>query len=399
MASIDKVLRSLALPRLIRYRFWTHGLGRCGIMCILMALGAAAAYAQQRPALKDRFAKQFRVGAAVSTPQALGEEPAALELVARHFNSISPENLLKWTEIHPEPDKYNFDPADKYVAFGEQHSMHVIGHTLVWHNQTPGWVFEGAAGQPLSREQLLERMRDHIQTVVGRYKGRIHGWDVVNEAFEDDGRLRDSPWLKIIGDDYLEQAFRFAHEADPDAQLYYNDYNEWHPGKRRAISQLVKSLQAKGVRIDGIGMQGHGGMDYPSLDELDATLQEYGSLGVKLMITELDINMLPQADGTVDADITRNYSLQEKLNPYADGIPGEISAALADRYGELFQMLLKHDDVIDRVTFWGVHDGQSWLNNWPIRGRTAYPLLFDRKLQPKPAFDAVLQAGAGKLAK
>jgi endo-1,4-beta-xylanase len=366
---------------------------------LVISLTTPLAHAEQASVLKDLFAERFRVGAAISTPQALGEEPRALELVAQQFNSITPENLLKWAEVHPQPDEYNFDPADKFVAFGEQHGMFIVGHTLVWHNQTPSWVFEGIAGEPLTREQLLERMREHIQTVVGRYKGRIHGWDVVNEAFEDDGRRRESPWQKIIGDDYLEHAFRFAHEADPNAELYYNDYNEWHPGKRRAVAQLVKSLRAKGVRIDGIGMQGHWGMDYPSLKELDATLRDYGKLGVKLMITELDINLLPRPDSAVGADITRDYALQEKLNPYADGLPDDVNMALAKRYAELFRMLLKHEDKIDRVTFWGVYDGQSWLNNWPVRGRTAYPLLFDRNLQPKPAFDMVRQTAQRKASK
>jgi endo-1,4-beta-xylanase len=355
-----------------------------------------AALAKNAAALKEAYADHFRLGAALSTDQVRGQEPAALKLVTQQFNSITPENLLKWAEVHPQPDEYNFDPADKFVAFGEQHGMFIVGHTLVWHNQTPSWVFEGKSGEPLSREQLLDRMREHIRTVVGRYKGRVHGWDVVNEAFEDDGRLRDSPWRKIIGDDYLEHAFRFAHEADPAAELYYNDYNEWHPGKRRAVSQLVKSLKAKGVRIDGIGMQGHWGMDYPSLKELDATLRDYGKLGVKLMITELDINLLPQPDSAVGADTARDYALQERLNPYADGMPDEVSKALARRYAEIFRMLLKHESKIDRVTFWGVHDGHSWLNNWPVRGRTAHPLLFDRNLQPKPAFDMVRQAASGK---
>lgn len=376
------------------------------LTCITSALVAMsclvaseAAPAKNSGALKEAFAAHFRLGAALGTEQVRGQEPAALELVAQQFNSITSENLLKWAEVHPQPDGYNFDPADAFVAFGERHGMFIVGHTLVWHNQTPGWVFEDAPGEPLSREQLLDRMREHIQKVVGRYKGRIHGWDVVNEAFEDDGRLRDTPWRKIIGDDYLEHAFRFAHEADPAAELYYNDYNEWHPGKRRAVSQLVKSLKAKGVRIDGIGMQGHWGMDYPSLKELDATLGDYGKLGVKLMITELDINLLPRADNAVSADITQDYALEEKLNPYADGLPDEVSQALARRYAELFRMLLKHEDKIARVTFWGVHDGHSWLNNWPVRGRTAYPLLFDRNLQPKPAFDVVRQAASGESSK
>jgi endo-1,4-beta-xylanase len=366
------------------------------VAALPLAFTAITATAAQPAALKDLFSDKFRAGVALGTNQVMGQEPQALELAAKQFNSLTSENLLKWAEVHPQPDQYNFESADKYVAFGEEHDMFIVGHTLVWHNQTPSWVFEDESGQPLSRDALLKRMREHIHTVVGRYKGRIDGWDVVNEAFEDDGRLRDSPWRRIIGDDYLEKAFQFAHEADPKAELYYNDYNEWHPGKRHAVSRLVRRFQAKGVRIDGIGMQGHWGMDYPSLDELEATLREYGKRGVKLMVTELDINHLPRPGNETGAEVSSTAEGSDELNPYASGLPEEAGQALAERYAAIFRILVKHSDKIDRVTFWGVHDGQSWLNNWPIRGRTAYPLLFDRKLQPKRAFDEVARVATSK---
>jgi endo-1,4-beta-xylanase len=353
---------------------------------------SSALLAAEPVALKDAFAGKFLIGAAIGTHQVMGAEPAAIELAARHFNTITPENLLKWAEVHPQLDEYNFDPPDKYVAFGQQHGMFIVGHTLVWHNQTPEWVFEDDAGQPVSREALIERMRSHIHTVVGRYKGKIGGWDVVNEAFEDDGSLRDSPWRRIIGDDYLELAFRFAHEADPQAEFYYNDYNEWHPGKRKAINRLARSFKAKGIRMDGIGMQGHWGLDYPSLPELEAMLSDYGKLGVKLMVTELDMNILPRVGAQTAAEVSATAQGSDALNPYAAGLPEERNKELANRYAALFAVLLKHHGKIDRVTMWGVHDGQSWLNNWPIRGRTAYPLLFDRQLQPKLAFDGVVRA-------
>ena len=345
-----------------------------------------------RPALKDAFADDFLVGVAVGTHQTEGNEPAALELVEEQFNAITPENLLKWQEVHPEPDEYNFGPADRYVQFGEKNGMKIIGHTLVWHNQTPRWVFEDEAGNPVDREILLQRMRDHIHTVVGRYKGRIHGWDVVNEAVDDEGNLRLTPWQRIIGDDYIEKAFEYAHEADPDAELYYNDFSEWKPGRRKGYNRVVRDLKAKGIRIDGIGLQGHWGLDYPTLDELEAMFEDYRKLGVKLMITELDINLLPRPEPSQQgADISRNYELKQELDPYADGLPDAVQQALTDRYTEIFACFHKNRDAIDRVTFWGVHDGHSWLNDWPVRGRTAYPLLFDRQLQPKPALDAVLQ--------
>jgi endo-1,4-beta-xylanase len=361
--------------------------------------------AQQVP-LKEVFAEHFRVGAAIGTHQVLGSEPAALELVAREFNTITAENLLKWAEVHPEPQRYNFQPADDYVAFGEQHGMFIIGHTLVWHNQTPDWAFEGGNGKRLDRDTALARIREHIQSVVGRYKGRIHGWDVVNEAIDDDGTLRSGPvgvpgrrgepWHAAIGDDYIEKAFQYAHVADPDAELYYNDYNEWHPAKIAAISKLVRKLQSKGIRIDGLGLQGHWGMDYPTLAEIDHMLTEYGKLGVKLMITELDISVLPLPGQQTGADITQRAAHSDAMNPYSSGLPADKQQALAERYAAIFRLFVKHADKLDRVTFWGVHDGHSWRNDFPIRGRTDYPLLFDRQLRSKPALQALIQAAAAK---
>lgn len=355
----------------------------------------------KQPTLKDAFADDFRVGAAVATRQIEGREPAALELAARQFSSITPENCLKWALVHPRPDKYDFGPADRYVEFGEQHGMFIVGHTLVWHNQTPAWAFTGVESQPLDRETALKRLQEHISTVVGRYQGRIHSWDVVNEAIDDDGRLRTGPvgtwprrgepWHAAIGDDYIEMAFRYAHAADPDAELYYNDFDEWYPAKIEAISKLVSGLKAKGVRIDGIGLQGHWGMDYPQLEEIDHMLSEYGKLGVKLAITELDISVLPLPGGRFGAEITRRARSDTTLNPYPDGLPAEMQQALAERYAAIFKVFMKHRDKIDRVTFWGVHDGHSWRNNWPVRGRSDYPLLFDRQYRPKPAFDAVIE--------
>jgi endo-1,4-beta-xylanase len=340
--------------------------------------------------LKEAFKKDFLVGAAIGTDQALGKEPRALELVAEQFNTITPENLLKWQEVHPQPQHYDFTAADKFVEFGRKHHMFIVGHNLVWHNQTPPWVFEGETGAALTREALIARMREHIQSVVGRYRDQINGWDVVNEALADDGSMRKTKWQQTIGDEYLEDAFRFAHEADPKAELYYNDYNEWHPEKRRAIKALVQKLKREKIRIDGIGLQGHWGLDYPSTKEIDAMLSDYATLGVKLMITELDITVLPDPASARGAETTRNVSARKELNPYPDGLPTSMQQRLAERYTEIFRIFVKHTDHLVRVTFWGVHDGQSWRNNWPVRGRTDYPLLFDRQLHPKPAYNAVL---------
>jgi endo-1,4-beta-xylanase len=234
-------------------------------------------------------------------------------------------------------------------------------------------------------------MRHHILTVVGRYKGRIHGWDVVNEAIDDDGSYRKSPWLKIIGEEYIVKAFQFAHEADPDAELYYNDYSVENAPKRRGTTNLVKMLQQKGVTIDGIGIQGHYKMDWPTVGQVDSTVVEFAGLGVQVMITELDVDILPQPDPNVDAEISRRFDYQEKLNPYKNGLPGDKQKELAMRYSELFGVFVKNQDKISRITFWGVEDGSSWLNTFPVAGRTSYPLLFDRDGKKKPAFDAVVK--------
>jgi endo-1,4-beta-xylanase len=363
----------------------------------MMACGNAIAKA---PALKDAFADDFRVGTALGTAQLMGEEPAALELSARQFNAITPENCLKWALVHPEPEEYDFEASDRFVDWGEANDMFIVGHTLVWHNQTPRWALAGVDGKPMDRETALARLKEHIENVVGRYKGRIDAWDVVNEAIDDEGKLRTgpvgewprrgSPWHAAIGDDYIEQAFRFAHAADPKAELYYNDYNEWYPEKIEAISKLVKDLKAKGVRIDGIGLQGHWGVDYPELEEIDHMLTEYGKLGVKLMITELDVTAIPLPTRNTGAEVTQVFGADAGRNPYPEGLPADKQQELAARYAAIFEILHKHRDKIDRVTFWGVHDGQSWRNDWPVRGRTDYPLLFDRQMQPKPALDAVI---------
>lgn len=338
------------------------------------------------PVLKDVFKDAFLVGTALSKNQIEGNDPQSILLTQKQFNTITPENMLKWERIHPQPQTYNFEPVDAFVEFGQKNKMFMVGHTLVWHSQTPGWVYQDHQGKDLSRDALMERLKDHIFTVVGRYKGKINGWDVVNEAFEDNGEWRQTKYFQIIGEDYIEHALRWTHEADPGAELYYNDYNMWHSGKVAVVVKMVKDLQEKGVPIDGIGMQGHWGMDYPPLDELDAALKAYSETGLKIMITEMDIKTLPEPGPDTGADISKNYELQARLNPYPDGLPDSMQTKLANRYEELFKMLLKYKDNISRVTFWGVHDGVSWCNNWPVRGRTDYPLLFDRQLKPKPAF-------------
>lgn len=345
----------------------------------------------EQPALKNVFADDFYIGAALNYDQISGKDPNAIAVVKKHFNTITPENILKWSFVHPEPEEYNFEPADRFVALGEKNGMFIVGHTLVWHNQTPDWVFQDESGTPVDRQTLLKHMREHIFTVVGRYKGRIGGWDVVNEAIGEDGQLRKNKWFEIIGEGYVAKAFEYARQADPNAKLYYNDYNMWKKGQREGVVRLVRGLQAKGIRVDGIGIQGHWGMDYPPLKDLEASILAFSELGVKVMITELDITLLPNAWNQKGADISLNFELQKKLNPYPDALPDEMQDKLAKRYAELFSLFHRHRDKFSRVTFWGVHDGQSWRNYWPVRERTDYPLLFDRQYKPKPAFDAIVK--------
>jgi endo-1,4-beta-xylanase len=340
--------------------------------------------------LKDAFRDAFMVGTALA-PQQFGErDTASVALIAHQFNAITPENVLKWERVHPQLDRYDFAPADEYVAFGERHKMFVVGHTLVWHSQTPPWVFQNAQGQPLTRDELLARMKDHITAVVGRYKGRVKGWDVVNEALNEDGTLRDSPWKRIIGDDYLVKAFQFAHEADPAAELYYNDYNLDYPAKRDGAVRLVRSLQAAGVPIHAVGTQEHLKLTTPSIAQVDSSIRMLSAAGVKVNVTELDIDMLPPATRNATADVSVRAGAAPNLDPYKSGLPDSMQVALARRYEDLFRVYLDHRDVIDRVTFWGVADHDSWLNGWPVRGRTNYPLLFDRSNKPKLAYQRVM---------
>jgi endo-1,4-beta-xylanase len=347
--------------------------------------------------LKDAFKNDFLIGVAINQSQFEGGSLREAEIVAQQFNTISPENVLKWESVHPSPDKFNFADADRYVAFGQKNHMFIIGHNLIWHNQTPGWVFQDDKGNPISRDALIERMHKHIATVVGRYKGKIGGWDVVNEALNEDGTLRDTPWRKIIGDDYLVLAYQFAHEADPDAQLYYNDYSLDNTPKRQGAIALVKKLQAAGVKIYAVGLQEHDQLEWPTTNQLDETISAISKLGVKVMVTELDIDVLPHATQSQGAEVSMTVAARSELNPYANGLPEAMQQKLAQRYADLFTVFVAHKNDISRVTFWGVTDADSWLNDWPVRGRMSYPLLFDRSGNPKPAFEAVIKtASAGK---
>lgn len=359
------------------------------IAAILVTLTVSA---KAPTSLKVAYKGDFYIGAALNAAQITGQDDREDAIIAEQFNSISPENCLKWESVHPQPDKYDFTIPDEYVAFGEKHRMFIVGHNLIWHNQVPAWVFRDDKGNLLGRDALLARMRDHIHTVVGRYKGRIQSWDVVNEALNEDGTRRQSLWEKIIGDDYIAKAFEYAHEADPDAQLNYNDYNLENEAKRNGAIALVTTLKSEGVPVSTVGLQGHDSLDWPTVDQQDATISAFARLGVKVAITELDIDVLPRASQQQTADVTLKIAQNPALNPYVHGLPDSVQQQLAQRYADLFGVFLKHRSVVNRITFWGVTDGDSWRNDWPIKGRTSYPLLFDREGHPKPAYYAVIRA-------
>ena len=360
---------------------------------IAAALLATNSNANAQSTLKDAFKDKFLIGAAVNQSQFTGQDARGVPIIKAQFNSITPENVLKWALIHPEPDRYDFTPADRYVEFGEQNGMAIIGHTLVWHSQTPRWVFQDADGKPLEREALLARMSNHIHTVVGRYKGRIKGWDVVNEALQDSGTMRQSQWFKIIGEDFIAKAFEYAHAADPGAELYYNDYSLEMESKRKGCIELVKKLQAQGIKIAGIGTQHHDKMATPSIEQVEKTLVEFSELGVKVMITELDVDVVIATQRNTSADVADVARATGGANAYSNSLPEIVQQQLAKRYADLFAVFNKHADKIGRVTFWGVTDGDSWLNR---PGRANHPLLFDRQGKAKPAFDAVIKVAGAK---
>ena len=238
---------------------------------------------------------------------------------------------------------------------------------------------------------LKARLIKHIKNVLGHYKGQVHGWDVVNEAINDDGSFRNSPYYRLLGEEFIEIAFRTAHEADPDAELYYNDYSMSGAAKREAVCRLVRNLKAKGLRIDGVGMQSHNGLDYPNLEEYEKSIDAFAACGVKVMITELDVNVLPNPEGFGGADIAQNFQLQQKYNPYTDGLPKDKAKELDNRWMQLFNIYYKHRAQISRINLWGISDGGSWLNSWPINGRTNYPLLFDRQYKAKPVVSEIIK--------
>lgn len=362
----------------------------------LAAAMASAAFAQKTtqtdmPTLQEVMGPYFLVGAAVNTDLTDGKTPDVEKVVQEQFNQVVAENCMKGEENHPEVNRFDFSDGDRLAEWAQKNGKTLTGHCLVWHSQPPKWMFTDKKGNLVSRETLIGRMYNHIMTVMTHYKGKVKGWDVVNEAIQDDGSYRQSLYYKIIGPEFIELAFQFAHEADPDAELYINDYSMAKPAKREAYVKLLRQFKAKGLRIDAIGMQSHNGYDYPDYTEYEKSIEAFAAEGVKVMLTELDMNMLPNPHGFSGADISQNFELQKKYNPYVDGLDKKAQKLFNQRYLDLFRIIERHKDVISRVTFWGTTDESSWLNGWPIQGRTNYPLLIDRNCQMKPVVKDIVK--------
>ncbi len=328
---------------------------------------------RNEPKLKEVFAKDFLIGAAVNPKTIVSQE----ELLAYHFNSITAENEMKFESLHPSEETYTFELADQLVAFARKHEMSMRGHTLVWHNQTTEWLFEDKDGKTADRETLLQRIKSHISTVVGRYKQDIYAWDVVNEVIADEGEelLRKSKWLDTVGPDFISKVFEYAHEADPQALLFYNDYNESDPLKRDKIYKLMKSLVEQSVPVHGVGLQAHWNLYDPLLDDIRRAIEKYASLGLQLQLTELDVSLFRFDDKRTDLTVP----------------PEALLELQAQRYEVMFKLLKEYNKEITSVTFWGAADDYTWLDDFPVRGRKNWPFLFDELHQPKPAFQSIVR--------
>ncbi len=333
---------------------------------------------QQEKGLKDYYSDYFPIGVAVGPGTVQGE---SAELLKKEFNSITPENVMKMGPIHPEKDQFNWEQADAIANFVRENDLMMRGHALVWHQQTGDWIFEAEDGGKVSKEELLSRMKTHIDSVVSRYKGTIYAWDVVNEAIADDSTqfLRKSEWYDIAGEDFIIKAFEYARAADPDAKFYYNDYNAIIPEKRDRIYKLLKMLVDRDVPIDGVGIQGHWSIYGPSEEELRKALDMYSSLGLEVQITELDVSIYPW-----------EKEQRERRPDESDEFTPELEQKQLEAYDMFFRVFRDYKDVLSSVTFWNLSDQYSWLDYYPVEGRKNYPLLFDEDMQRKKAYFEVI---------
>ncbi len=366
-------------------------------LSLLLLAGSLSVNAAQDQGLKNTFVDSFKMGVAVNQDIVTGKNAAAQSIIAKQFNTVTLENAMKAEVIYPQQGKVDFSGADAFIDFAKQNNMFTVAHTLVWHNQTPDWFFTNSKNEPNTPAQQLEQMRKHIELVAGRYKNKVDAWDVVNEVIADDGSYRPTVWVNRIGngDTMVKAAFKYAQQYSPNTELYYNDFNAWRPEKRDGIIRMIKMLQKEGIRIDGIGIQAHWGLNFPKMQYIEQAIDAYAALGIKVMITELDIDVLPltkegQITGT---DMMKpQFQLEEfetYLDPYKNGLPSDVEAQLNARYKALFELFYAKRDKIDRVTFWGLHDGMSWKNDYPIPNRTNYPLLWNRNLTPKPIIKTI----------
>lgn len=336
-------------------------------------------YAQDKAqGLKDYYKDFFPIGVAVNARTLIGKEA---HLLLREFNSITPENAMKMEVIHPQRNVYNWALADSIIAFAQKNRLRVRGHTLLWHEQVPDWFFLDNQGRAVTKDTLLKRLKDHITTVVGRYKGKVYAWDVLNEAIDDNPQrfLRFTKWLDIAGEEIFVKAFEYAHEADPDALLFYNDYNSERPEKRERIYRLLKKLVDAGVPIHGVGLQGHWSIFEPSTADLEQAIERYASLDLQLHFTELDISVYPW-----------EKERRRKRADEIDTLTPALEQRQIDQYGRIFSIFRKYRQYITNVTFWNLSDRYSWLDHYPVHGRKNYPLLFDRELERKKAYYKVV---------
>ncbi len=337
------------------------------------------------PALGEYYEDHFAIGAAIDS-----QYNDYTALLSKHFNSVTAENEMKFSSLQPSEGNFNYGTADQMVEFAVNNGMQVRGHALVWHRQTPSWVFEGSSGE------VLARMENHIQAVMQHFQGKVQVWDVVNEAIMNDGSYRtaneeegqQSGWYGALGEGYIAEAFHAAREADPTAELFYNDYYNYLPARRDAIYDMLSGLLDDGVPVDGVGLQCHlnlaPGQDpdeqsyHQTVEKLEEAIEMYSSLGLEVHITEMDLSLYLR-----DIEYTEDMFYTEET------FTSEIKEQQAERYREFFEMFRQHSDVITNVTFWGIADDNTWLSEFDS-GRQDFPLLFDHEQQPKPAFWAVV---------
>jgi len=381
----------LQLPRqipLLLTSFAVTVLGIGGVMAAELpspSAGEPPAAERREPNLKDACQGHFLIGTAGDFPTRYSEEE--LQLAREHFDIVTPENCLKPAPVHPGEDTWQFARPDALVDWCVDNHIAVHGHTLVWHAQTNDWFFRGG-----DKATITARLQDHIRTLVGRYRGKIQGWDVVNEAISDGGNagtaqtenLRNSSWLQTLGPEFLTLAFRFAHEADPDAKLYYNDYGIESGPKHASSLVLLRRLIAEGTPIHGVGIQGHWSTSRIPYDALDQAISAYAALGLKVSITELDVTIRGESGGQFGRGFGGRGFGARGLGSSPPPAPQDLQAQ-ADAYARLFSIFVKHQDAVERVTFWGLSDRRTWRFG-------QHPLIFDSQNQRKPAYQAIVDA-------